>query len=145
MLLEKLNNAVKDAMRNKDAVTRDTLRGVVADIKLAAKESKHDLDEAEELAILNKHVKQVKESIEAYTAGNRSDLADEEQAKLNALAGFLPKQMTEEEVRSLVEKTIAEQGLDTSNNGLLMKNLMPLFKGKADGKMVNEIIASFVK
>ena len=79
MLLEKLNDAVKDAMRNKDAVTRDTLRGVVADIKLAAKESKHDLDEAEELAILNKHVKQVKESIEAYTAGNRSDLADEEQ------------------------------------------------------------------
>lgn len=145
MLLEKLNNAVKDAMRNKDAVTRDTLRGVVADIKLAAKESKHDLDEAEELAILNKHVKQVKESIEAYTAGNRSDLADEEQAKLNALAGFLPKQMTEEEVRSLVEKTIAEQGLDISNKGLLMKNLMPLFKGKADGKMVNEIIASFVK
>ena len=145
MLLEKLNNAVKDAMRNKDAVTRDTLRGVVADIKLAAKESKHDLDEAEELAILNKHVKQVKESIEAYTAGNRSDLADEEQAKLNALAGFLPKQMTEEEVRILVEKTIAEQGLDTSNKGLLMKNLMPLFKGKADGKMVNEIIASFVK
>ena len=122
MLLEKLNDAVKDAMRNKDAVTRDTLRGVVADIKLAAKES-----------------------IEAYTAGNRSDLADEEQAKLNALAGFLPKQMTEEEVRSLVEKTIAEQGLDTSNKGLLMKNLMPLFKGKADGKMVNEIIASFVK
>ena len=54
-------------------------------------------------------------------------------------------EMTEEEVRSLVEKTIAEQGLDTSNKGLLMKNLMPLFKGKADGKMVNEIIASFVK
>ena len=53
--------------------------------------------------------------------------------------------MIEEEVRSLVEKTIAEQGLDTSNKGLLMKNLMPLFKGKADGKMVNEIIASFVK
>ena len=145
MLLEKLNDAVKNAMRNKNAVTRDTLRGVIADIKLASKESKHDLDEVEEMAILNKHVKQIKESIEAYCAGNRPDLADEEQAKLSALTVFLPKQMTEDEIKTLVEQTIQEQGLDTSNKGLLMKNLMPLFKGKADGKIVNEIIASFVK
>ena len=145
MLLEKLNDAVKEAMKNKDVVTRDTLRGVVADIKLTAKETKHDLEEAEEMAILNKHVKQVKESIDAYSNGNRMDLVQEEQAKLNVLTAFLPQQMSEEEVRALVEKTITDQGLETSNKGLLMKHLMPLFKGKADGKMVNEVIASFVK
>lgn len=145
MLQEKLNDAVKEAMRNKESVKRDTLRAVISDIKLGAKESKRDLDEGEELAILNKHVKQVKESIEAYTNGGRADLATDEQEKLVYLEAFLPQQMTEEEVRTLVEKTITEQGLDTSNKGLLMKNLMPLFKGKADGKMVNQVISSFAK
>nr|WP_307991477.1 GatB/YqeY domain-containing protein [uncultured Niameybacter sp.] len=145
MLLEKLNDAVKEAMRNKEALKRDTLRAVISDIQLSAKETKHTLDESEELAILNKHVKQIKESIEAYKAGNREDLSSQEELKLAVLTCFLPKQMTEEEVRALVEQTITEQSLDTSNKGLLMKHLMPLFKGKADGKMVNEIIGSFVK
>lgn len=145
MLLETLNEEIKNAMRNKENVKRDALRAVVSDIKLTSKETKHDLDEAEQLSILNKHVKQVKESIDAYTAGNREDLASAEEEKLAILLAFLPKQMTEEEVKSLIEKTIAEQSLDTSNKGLLMKHLMPLFKGKADGKMVNTIIASFVK
>lgn len=145
MLFERLNDEIKDAMRNKEAVKRDALRAVVSDIKLSVKETKHDLIEEEQLSILNKHVKQVKESIEAYTSGNREDLAIAEREKLEILTAFLPKQMDEDEIRSLIEKTITENTLDTSNKGLLMKNLMPLFKGKADGKLVNEIIASFVK
>ncbi|MDA3730462.1 GatB/YqeY domain-containing protein [Niameybacter massiliensis] len=145
MLLEILNDAVKEAMRNKEAIKRDALRAVVSDIKLASKEKHADLTEDEELALLNRQVKQVKESIDAYTAGGRLDLVEEEKVRLEALSAFLPQQMSEDEVRSLVKKTITEQGLDTSNKGLLMKNLMPLFKGKADGKMVNEVIGSFVK
>lgn len=145
MLLDILNDAVKEAMRNKEAIKRDALRAVVSDIKLASKEKHADLTEDEELALLNRQVKQVKESIDAYTAGGRLDLVEEEKVRLEALSAFLPQQMSEDEVRSLVEKTIIEQGLDTSNKGLLMKNLMPLFKGKADGKMVNEVIGSFVK
>lgn len=145
MLLDILNDAIKEAMRNKEAIKRDALRAVVSDIKLASKEKHADLTEDEELALLNRQVKQVKESIDAYTAGGRLDLVEEEKVRLEALSAFLPQQMSEDEVRSLVEKTIIEQGLDTSNKGLLMKNLMPLFKGKADGKMVNEVIGSFVK
>lgn len=145
MLVDQLNDAIKDAMRNKEAVKRDALRAVVSDIKLTSKETKKDLSEDEQVTILNKHVKQVKESIDAYTSGNRQDLATAEEEKLAYLSAFLPKQMSEEEVRSLVEETISANSLDTSNKGLLMKNLMPLFKGKADGKMVNEVIASFVK
>lgn len=145
MLLDILNDAVKEAMRNKEAIKRDALRAVVSDIKLASKEKHADLTEDEELALLNRQVKQVKESIDAYTAGGRLDLVEEEKVRLEALSAFLPRQMSEDEVRSLVEKTITEQGLDTSNKGLLMKNLMPLFKGKVDGKMVNEVIGSFVK
>ncbi|MGL4737810.1 MAG: GatB/YqeY domain-containing protein [Cellulosilyticaceae bacterium] len=145
MLLERLNDEVKNAMRNKESLKRDTLRAVVSDIKLGAKESKHDLNEEEQLAMLNKHVKQVKESIEAYTAGNREDLVAPEREKLAVLTAFLPKQMNEEEIRSLIEETITSENLETSNKGLLMKALMPLFKGKADGKLVNEIIGSYVK
>lgn len=145
MLLDILNDAIKEAMRNKEAIKRDALRAVVSDIKLASKEKHADLTEDEELALLNRQVKQVKESIDAYTAGGRLDLVEEEKVRLEALSAFLPQQMSEDEIRSLVEKTIIEQGLDTSNKGLLMKNLMPLFKGKADGKMVNEVIGSFVK
>ena len=145
MLFDVLNDEIKNAMRNKETVKRDALRAVVSDIKLSVKETKHDLSEEEQLVILNKHVKQVKESIEAYTSGNRPDLAEAEEEKLAVLVAFLPKQMTEDEVRALIEKTITEQSLDTSNKGLLMKNLMPLFKGKADGKMVNMLIGSYVK
>lgn len=145
MLLETLNNEIKVAMKNKEVIKRDALRAVVSDIKLNSKELKRDLDDAEQLAMLNRHVKQVKESLDAYTAGNREDLAEVERARLEVLTAFLPKQFTAEEIKSLIEETIAKDSLDTSNKGLLMKNLMPLFKGKADGKMVNEIIASFVK
>ena len=145
MLYDLLNDEIKNAMRNKEALKRDALRAVVSDIKLSMKETKKDLTEEEQLAVLNKHVKQVKESIEAYTSGNREDLAAPEHEKLAVLSAFLPKQMTEEEVRALIEKTIEEQSLDTSNKGLLMKNLMPLFKGKADGKMVNTLIGEYVK
>lgn len=145
MLLQKLNDDVKNAMRNKEPLKRDTLRAVVSDINLGAKENKRDLNEEEQLAILNKHVKQVKESIDAYTAGNREDLAAPEREKLAVLTAFLPKQLDESEIRSLIEETIAAQSLDTSNKGLLMKALMPLFKGKADGKLVNELIGSYVK
>ncbi len=145
ILYDTLNDEIKVAMRNKEAVKRDALRAVVSDIKLSTKETKQDLSEDEQLVILNKHVKQVKESIDAYTAGNRQDLADAEVEKLAVLTAFLPAQMTEEEVRACIEEAIATQNLDTSNKGLLMKHLMPLFKGKADGKMVNTIIASFVQ
>ncbi len=145
MLLEKLNDEVKAAMRAKEAVKRDTLRAVVSDIKLSSKELKRDLDDGEQLALLNKHVKQVKESIEAYTNGGRPDLVAEEEEKLAVLSVFLPQQLTSDEIHALVAETIAAQNLDCSNKGLLMKHLMPLFKGRADGKLVNQIIASYVK
>ena len=145
MLLEKLNEAIKVAMRAKEALKRDTLRAVVSDIKLSSKELKRDLDQNEQLAILNRHVKQIKESIEAYTAGQRLDLVALEEEKLLVLTVFLPKQLSSDEIKDMIEKEINAQSLDCSNKGLLMKHLMPLFKGRADGKLVSQIIASYAK
>lgn len=145
MLLEKLNVEIREAMKAKESMKRDTLRAVVSDIKLGSKEAKHDFNEEEQMAVLSRHVKQVKESIDAYSAGGRDDLVAEEKTKLEVLVAFLPKQLTEIEIRELIEKEITEKSLDTSNKGLLMKNLMPLFKGKADGKLVNSLIGEYAK
>lgn len=144
MLLEELDVAIKDAMRKKMAVKRDTLRAVVSDIRLASKEAKRDLTDEEQMDIVKRHIKQVKESVEAYSLGGREDLVLDEKLKLMELEAFLPKQMTEEEINAIIEEEIVKMGLDTTNKGMLLKHLMPLFKYNADGKVVNGLISKHV-
>lgn len=144
MLLVKINEEIKDAMRNKEDVKRDCLRAVVSDVRLKEKELKRELSEDEVLEVITKHIKTVKESIEAYTKGGRQDLVGIENVRLESLGVFLPQQITKEDVTELVRVTIRDMQLDTSNIGLLMRELMPIFKGKADSKMVSSVIKSFV-
>lgn len=145
MLFDQLQDDLKAAMRAKENVKKDVVRAMISDIKLAMKELKRDLTEQEQLDVVKKHVKQVTESYESYKAADREDLVAEEVAKLEVLKQYLPKQLTEAEVRTMVENKIAELGLDVSNKGLLLKNLMPLFKDQTDGKFINGIIMSYVK
>ena len=106
----------------------------------ATKEKKSSLTEQEEFAIVQKELKQNKESLETFRKGNREDLVIKSAEAIELLYTYLPKQLTPAEIEGMVKKNINELNIDINNKGLAMKSLMPLFKGIADGRVVSQII-----
>ena len=140
-LTEQLQADMKTAMREGDAQRRDTLRMAIAAAQNAAKEKREPLSEEETLAVLTRQVKTRRESIEAYRAAGRDDLADKEQAEIDVLVPYLPEQLGEDAVRALVVKAIATTGASSPKDmGRVMGVLMPKVKGRADGKLVSSLV-----
>lgn len=140
-LLEKLNNDLKEAMKAKDAVKTGTLRMVVSDIKYAKIEKMKDLDDGDIVGVLQKAIKSRKDSAEQYKNAARPELAQKEEAEIAVLEVYLPKQMDAQEVEAIVRSVVSETGaLGAKDMGKVMQKLMPLVKGKADGKLVNETV-----
>lgn len=140
-LKDQLNEDVKNAMRSKDVETRDTLRLLLAAIKQEEIDRQTTLDDDGIQAVLNKQAKQRRESIEEYTGANRLDLAEEEEKQLVIIERYLPRQMSRAEVEALAKQIIAETGVtDAKGTGQVMGKLMPHVKGKADGRLVNEVV-----
>ncbi len=149
---EKISNAIPEAMRAKDQVRLTTLRGVLAAFTNEAvalkRKSQDKLSDSEAIAVIRRLVKQRKDSIEQFEKGGRKDLADNEKAELKILEEFLPAQMSEDKVREIVLKKVAELGSDASvgatnkqkNVGLLVGAVIKETKGEADGVMVKKII-----
>lgn len=140
-LLEKLNQDLKEAMKSGDADKVSVLRMLNAALHNRQIEKGKDavLTDEEAMEVLRREAKKRKESVEAFTKGGRPELAEKEKSELALLGIYLPKQMSREEVAAAVEKVLA--GLtDKSNQGLIMKAVMAQFKGKADGKMISEIV-----
>lgn len=140
-LAEQLQADMKTAMRDGDALRRDTLRMVVAAAQNAAKEKRAPLSDEETLAVLTREVKKRRESIEAYHTAERDDLAAREQAEMDILMPYLPQQLPEDQVRALVVEAIADSGTSSPRDmGQVMSVLMPKLKGRADGKLVSRLV-----
>ena len=140
-LKEQLNNDVKTAMREKDTETRDTLRLLLAAIKQEEIDKQVTLDEAGVQAVITKQAKQRRESIADYTKANRLDLVEEEEKQLVIIEKYLPQMMSREEIEVIAKAVIAETGVtDAKGMGQIMGKLMPQVKGKADGRLVNEVV-----
>jgi len=140
-LTEELQADMKTAMRDGDALRRDTLRMVIAAAQNAAKEKREPLSDEEALVIITKEVKKRRESIEAYRGAGRDDLADQEQAEIDILSPYLPEQLSEDEVRALVVEAIAATDATSARDmGRVMGQLMPKVKGRADGKLVSSLV-----
>ncbi len=140
-LKEQLNNDVKTAMREKDTDTRDTLRLLLAAIKQEEIDNQITLDDAGVQAVITKQAKQRRESIADYSKANRLDLVEEEEKQLVIIEKYLPQMMSKEEIRAIAETVIAETGVtDAKGMGQVMGKLMPQVKGKADGRLVNEVV-----
>lgn len=138
---EQLKNDMKEAMKAKDNETRDTLRLISAAIKQVEVDEQRELDDAAVQAILMKQAKQRRESIEEYEKAGRGELAEVEKTELAIIEKYLPQMMNEAEIRVLAEKAIAEVGAtDTKSMGAVMGKLMPQVRGKADGKLVNQVV-----
>ncbi len=140
-LKEQLRTDTADAMRDGDKEKRDTLRLLLAAIKQVEIDEKKELSDEEVLAVLDKQAKQRRESIADYGAAGRQDLVLEEEAQLTLIESYLPAQLSREEVSRIAAALIAEVGAQgAKDTGKVMSLLMPQVKGKADGRMVNEVV-----
>ena len=125
-------------MRAKDMATVTVLRGLQAAIKQIEIDERIELDESRVLTVIEKQIKQRKESIKAYEGANRQDLASKEQAELEIISQFLPAAMTEEELDSMIAQTIsAQQATSIKDMGKVMNSLRPIIAGRADPAQVS--------
>jgi uncharacterized protein YqeY len=123
----------------KDRLT--VLRGLKSDLKYRQIDKGKDLTEEEVLEVLSSCAKKRRDSIEQFQAGGRDDLVQKEQFDLKVISTYLPEQMGEAEVRQIVVEAIAETGADSpAGIGVVMQAVMPQVKGRADGKLVNQIV-----
>ena len=145
-LREQLMDDLKEAMREKDETRKRAIRSVLADIKRAETELDADgkrvsLDDDAILRIIAKQARQRQESIDAFRSGGRDDLVAREEADLAVLQGYLPQQLSEEEIEAEVRQVIAEVGATGPQDiGKVMKPLMARLKGRADGRLANQIV-----
>ena len=141
MLKTKVFEMIKHAMRDKDQLTKSVLTIVKSNLDLAEKEKGEALTEAEEIAIINREMKQVNQSLDGAKQAGRDDLIEQEEAKLRLLEQFLPEQLSEEEVK----EALAEAGVTSGMNmGDAMKIARPLLAGKADGKTIASVVKQLI-
>ncbi len=140
-LKDKLIEDLKQAMRQGDERRRSTLRLVMAAIKNAEIEKRRELEEGELLAVIAREAKQRRESMAQFEQGGRQDLADREEAELQILLAYLPEQLSREDIEAQARQIIAEVGATSpAQMGQVMRQLMPLMRGKADGKLVSQVV-----
>ena len=134
------------AMKAKDKETKETLSMLLAALKNKAIDKREDLTPEEETQVILKEIKQTKETLE-MTPADRTEIIKECNKRLAVLEQYAPKMMDEAEIKEVVASVLSEMGLDAptaKDKGKIMKNLMPKVKGKADGKLVNEIVSTFM-
>ncbi len=142
-LKKKIEQDLKDAMKAGDAARKRALRTLITAISRAerAGDTLRELSDEEILQIIAKEAKKREESIEAYAKGGRMDLVEEEKAELEVLRAYLPRQLTREEIEARAREVIAEVGASSPRDmGKVMKVLMAEMRGRADGRLVNQIV-----
>ena len=142
-LQSKIMDVMKDAMRSKNTVALEALRAIKSELLLAQTStgSKEEISEADEIKILQKLVKMRKDSAEIYTTQNRPDLAEPELAQIAVIEQFLPAQLSEAEVETIVSKIIAETGASgIASMGKVMGLASAQIGGQAEGKTISAIV-----
>jgi len=149
MELEKIiNSDLKDAMLAKDRRKLEAIRAIKAALlleKTGADVSSVEIPEAVELKLLQKLVKQRRDSAKIYQEQGRQELADEEEYQASIIEKYLPKQMSEEEIKAVVEKIVADLGASTMKDmGRVMGEVSRQLAGKADNKVISQIVKSLL-
>jgi uncharacterized protein YqeY len=145
-LKEQLTADMKEAMKNKEKERLAVIRMVRGAIRQQEIDGQKELGEDDVIAVISKEVKMRRDSIEEFQKGGREDLVEKTQAEIDVLLPYLPAQLSEDEVRELVKAAVEQTGAATPKDmGKVMGVLMPKVKGRADGKMVNTIVKSFLQ
>jgi len=144
-LKDSLQECLKEAVKGQRKVEISTLRLLLSEIKNAEIAQQKPADDSKVVEVISKEVKRRRESIEAFRQGNRGDLVAQEEAELAVLMGYLPEQMTREEITEAARQAIGSIGAKgPSDKGKVMSQLMPQLKGKADGKEVSEVVSQLL-
>ncbi len=145
-LKAKLMEDLKLAMKNKEEVRKSVVTLIRAAIKQYEVDNRVELDEEGVLDIVSKQMKQRKDALEEFKKADRQDLVDQTEAEIKVLTEYLPAQLSEEEVEKIVIETIQEVGASSMKEmGKVMSAMMPKVKGKADGKIVNELVKKHLR
>ena len=143
---ETIQSDMYEAMKTKDKFKASTLRIALAKLKDKKIEKREDLNKNDEIKIIQNLVKQRKEAADIYEKNNRSELMENEMEELKILSLYLPKMMSEDELRALIESIISETGAkNMSDMGKVMPEIMKRSAGKADGKMAQQIVSKLLQ
>jgi uncharacterized protein YqeY len=144
-LKDKIQEALKTALKKQQGVEVSTLRLLLSEIKYAEIAQHKPADDGKVLDVIAREVKRHRESIEAFSKGNRDDLAGQEEAELAILMSYLPKQMSREEIIVAAREVVGAVGATgPSDKGKVMAQIMPQLRGKADGKEVSEVVTELL-
>ncbi|KAA0762559.1 GatB/YqeY domain-containing protein [Bacillus sp. SH5-2] len=140
-LLGRLNDDMKQAMKNKQKEKLTVIRMVKAALQNESIKLQHTLTDEEELTVLAREVKQYKDSLLEFKKAGREDLVDKLQSEIQILSTYLPEQLTEEELANVIKQVISEVGATSkADMGKVMTAVMPKVKGKTDGSLVNKLV-----
>lgn len=144
-LRDRIQEALKEAVKRQHRVEVSTLRLLLSEIKYAEIAQQKTADDGKVLDVIAREVKRRRESIDAFTKGNREDLVAQEEAELAVLLSYLPKQMTRDEIAAAARQVIESLGArGPADKGKVMAQLMPQVKGKADGGQVSEVVSELL-
>ena len=135
------------ALKERQTERKAALSLLLSALKAAGKDAQRELTEAEEDAIIQKEIKQTKETMESAPA-SRTDIQEECRFRIGVLSEFAPEEMGEEQIKAVIAAVLEELGIDApspKDKGVIMKNLMPRVRGKADGAVVNRLVAELLK
>ena len=144
--IDEVRSAMVAAMKAKDKDTKETLSALLAALKNKAIDKRADLTEEEEVQVILKEIKQTKETLE-MTPADRTDIIEECEKRIAVLEPYAPKMMDEAEIKKVIAGVLSGLGIDAptpKDKGRIMKELMPKVKGKADGKLVNDILTGMM-
>lgn len=140
-LSERINNDLKEAMKSKDSFRLSVIRMVKGAMQLAKPNPREELTDDDVITVISKQIKMRNDSIKEFEAAGRSDLVEQNKKEIEILNTYMPKQLSEEELTEIIDKVFEEvKPTSQKDMGLIMKNISPLVKGKADKSLVNKLV-----
>ena len=140
-LSERINNDLKEAMKSKDSFRLSVIRMVKGAMQLAKPNPREELTDDDVITVISKQIKMRNDSIKEFEAAGRSDLVEQNKKEIEILNTYMPKQLSEEELTEIIDKVFNEvKPTSQKDMGLIMKNISPLVKGKADMSLVNKLV-----
>lgn len=140
-LSERINNDLKEAMKSKDSFRLSVIRMVKGAMQLAKPNPREELTDDDVITVISKQIKMRNDSIKEFETAGRSDLVEQNKKEIEILNAYMPKQLSEEELTEIIDKVFEEvKPTSQKDMGLIMKNISPLVKGKADMSLVNKLV-----
>ena len=140
-LSERINNDLKEAMKSKDSFRLSVIRMVKGAMQLAKPNPREELTDDDVITVISKQIKMRNDSIKEFETAGRSDLVEQNKKEIEILNTYMPKQLSEEELTEIIDKVFEEvKPTSQKDMGLIMKNISPLVRGKADMSLVNKLV-----